>query len=177
MGNYITSLISDIWKNKKARILVLGLDAAGKTTILYKLQVDENVMTIPTVGFNIETVKYKNIDFTMWDVGGQDRIRSLWRYYFEGADALIYVVDSNDRARMSEARDELHKVLSHDLLSNVQVLILANKQDLPFSLSAAEVREQMNVHELRQKNWFVQPTCANSGEGLTQGLNWLANQL
>ena len=178
MGNFITSLFSGMWENKKARILVLGLDAAGKTTILYMLKLGEDVVTIPTIGFNVETVKYKKIDFTMWDVGCNERIRSLClKHYLEGTDALIYVVDSDDRERMSEARDELHKYLSNEPLTNVPVLVLANKQDLPHSLCVAEVREQMNMHELVQKKWIVQPTCAKSGEGLAQGLDWLANQL
>merc|ERR1719329_2012263 len=84
---------------QEMRILMVGLDAAGKTTILYKFKLGEVVTTIPTIGFNVETVEYKNISFTMWDVGGQDRIRPLWRRYYQGTNGLIYVVDSNDRDR------------------------------------------------------------------------------
>lgn len=85
----------------------VGLDAAGKTTILYKLKLGEIVTTIPTIGFNVETVEYKNICFTVWDVGGQDRIRPLWRHYFQNTQGLIFVVDSNDRERIAEAEREL----------------------------------------------------------------------
>ena len=74
----------------------VGLDAAGKTTILYKLKLGEVVTTIPTIGFNVETVHYKNITFTVWDVGGQDKIRPLWRHYYEDAQGLIFVVDSTN---------------------------------------------------------------------------------
>ena len=88
------------------RILMVGLDAAGKTTILYKLKLGEVVTTIPTIGFNVETVEYKNISFTVWDVGGQDKIRPLWRHYYQNTQGLIFVVDSNDRDRIDDARDE-----------------------------------------------------------------------
>lgn len=76
---------------------MLGLDGAGKTTILFKLKIGEVVSSIPTIGFNVETVEYKNIKFTVWDVGGQDSIRAMWKHYYQNADALIYVVDSSDR--------------------------------------------------------------------------------
>merc|ERR1719508_34174 len=82
---------------------MVGLDAAGKTTILYKLKLGEIVTTIPTIGFNVETVEYKNISFTVWDVGGQDKIRPLWRHYFQNTQGLIFVVDSNDRERIGES--------------------------------------------------------------------------
>ncbi|XP_030741142.2 ADP-ribosylation factor 5 [Echinops telfairi] len=92
--------------------VAVGLDAAGKTTILYKLKLGEIVTTIPTIGFNVETVEYKNICFTVWDVGGQDKIRPLWRHYFQNTQGLIFVVDSNDRERVQESADELQKMVS-----------------------------------------------------------------
>lgn len=92
---------------------LVGLDAAGKTTILYKLKLGEIVTTIPTIGFNVETVEYKNICFTVWDVGGQDKIRPLWRHYFQNTQGLIFVVDSNDRERITEAQDELQKMVCY----------------------------------------------------------------
>jgi small GTP-binding protein len=95
-------------------VFLVGLDAAGKTTILYKLKLGEIVTTIPTIGFNVETVEYKNICFTVWDVGGQDKIRPLWRHYFQNTQGLIFVVDSNDRERITEAQDELQKMVIYD---------------------------------------------------------------
>ncbi len=79
-------------------------------------------------GFNVETVEYKNISFTVWDVGGQDKIRPLWRHYFQNTQGLIFVVDSNDRERVGEARDELHRMLQEDELRDAVLLIFANKQ-------------------------------------------------
>ena len=117
-----------LFSKKEMRILMVGLDAAGKTTILYKLKLGEIVTTIPTIGFNVETVEYKNINFTVWDVGGQDKIRPLWRHYFQNTQGLIFVVDSNDRDRAAEARDELHRMLNEDELRDAVLLVFANKQ-------------------------------------------------
>eukprot|EP00435_Cladocopium_sp_Y103_P039580 s2267_g10.t1 len=123
---------------QEMRILMVGLDAAGKTTILYKLKLGEVVTTIPTIGFNVETVEYKNLSFTVWDVGGQDKIRPLWRHYYQGTNGLIYVVDSNDRDRIEDAREELNKMLNEDEMRDAVLLVFANKQDLPQAMTAAE---------------------------------------
>src|SRR5580704_15603125 len=114
MGQSISSLFKSLFGKQDVRILMVGLDAAGKTTILYKLKLGEIVTTIPTIGFNVETVEYKNLKFTMWDVGGQDKIRPLWRHYFQNTQGLIFVVDSNDRERVGEASEELSKMLRED---------------------------------------------------------------
>ena len=127
---------------------MVGLDAAGKTTILYKLKLGEVVTTIPTIGFNVETVEYKNISFTVWDVGGQDKIRPLWRHYYQNTQGLIFVVDSNDRERVEAAKDELHRMLSEDELSESVVLVFANKQDLPNALSAAELTDRLGLQSM-----------------------------
>ena len=157
--------------------LQVGLDAAGKTTILYKLKLGEIVTTIPTIGFNVETVEYKNISFTVWDVGGQDKIRPLWRHYFQNTQGLIFVVDSNDRERIGEAREELNRMLAEDELRDAVLLILANKQDLPNAMSAAEINEKLGLHQLRNREWYIQATCATNGEGLYEGLDWLSSKL
>ncbi|GCC21326.1 hypothetical protein chiPu_0019794 [Chiloscyllium punctatum] len=159
------------------RILMVGLDAAGKTTILYKLKLGEIVTTIPTIGFNVETVEYKNISFTVWDVGGQDKIRSLWRHYFQNTQGLIFVVDSNDKERVSEAREELMQVLAEDELRNAVLLVFANKQDLPNAMSTAQISDKLGLNSLRNRVWYIQATCATTGDGLFSGLDWLAGQL
>ena len=113
----LLSLLRKLRKTEKeARILILGLDNAGKTTILSQLKLGEVVTTIPTIGFNVETVEYKNISFTVWDVGGQDKIRPLWRHYYQNTQGVIFVVDSNDAERFEDAREELHKMLAEDEL-------------------------------------------------------------
>ncbi|XP_054767740.2 ADP-ribosylation factor 2 [Lytechinus pictus] len=178
MGGVFTKLFSGLFGKKEMRILMVGLDAAGKTTILYKLKLGEIVTTIPTIGFNVETVEYKNISFTVWDVGGQDKIRPLWRHYFQNTQGLIFVVDSNDRERIEEAHQELTRMLNEDDLRDAVVLIFANKQDLPNAMQVAEVTDKLNLNRLRNnRSWYVQATCATSGDGLYEGLDWLSNQL
>ncbi|UJR31708.1 hypothetical protein I4U23_019188 [Adineta vaga] len=177
MGLTISSLFQQLFGKKQMRILMVGLDAAGKTTILYKLKLGEIVTTIPTIGFNVETVEYKNISFTVWDVGGQDKIRPLWRHYFQNTQGLIFVVDSNDRERVGEAREELQRMLSEDELREAVLLIFANKQDLPNAMNAAEITDKLGLHSLRNRNWYIQAACATSGDGLYEGLDWLSNQL
>jgi len=156
---------------------MIGLDAAGKTTVLYKLKLGEIVTTIPTIGFNVETVKYKNINFTVWDVGGQDKIRALWRHYYNNTEGIIFVVDSNDRERINEAALELQKVLREDELRDATLLVLANKQDLPNAMSVAEVTDKLGLHSLRSRQWYIQAACATSGDGLYEGLDWLSQAL
>jgi len=165
------------WGKEEKRILMVGLDAAGKTTILYKLKLGETISTIPTIGFGVETVAYKNINFTVWDVGGQDKIRPLWKHYFSGSHGIIYVVDSNDRERIEEASQTLFKMLDADELRDIPLLVLANKQDLPSALRISDLTERMSLHTLRTRKWFVQATCATTGEGLYEGLDWMARTL
>jgi len=177
MGGSFGKLFKRLFTKKDMRILMVGLDAAGKTTILYKLKLGEIVTTIPTIGFNVETVEYKNINFTVWDVGGQDKIRPLWRHYFQNTQGLIFVVDSNDRERINEAHDELNKMLNEDELRDAAVLVFANKQDLPNAMSVAEITDKLGLHSLRSRKWYIQSTCATSGDGLYEGLDWLSNVL
>ncbi|MBN3296808.1 ARF4 factor, partial [Amia calva] len=157
--------------------LAVGLDAAGKTTILYKLKLGEIVTTIPTIGFNVETVEYRNICFTVWDVGGQDKIRPLWRHYFQNTQGLIFVVDSNDRERVAESTEELQKMLQEDELRDAVLLVFANKQDLPNAMSVGDLTEKLGLQNLRNRTWYVQATCATQGTGLYDGLDWLSNEL
>eukprot|EP01103_Thecamoeba_quadrilineata_P010429 TRINITY_DN2253_c0_g2_i1.p1 TRINITY_DN2253_c0_g2~~TRINITY_DN2253_c0_g2_i1.p1 ORF type:complete len:177 (-),score=33.65 TRINITY_DN2253_c0_g2_i1:84-614(-) len=174
MGSMFAKLFGG---NKERRILMVGLDAAGKTTILYKLKLGEIVTTIPTIGFNVETVQYKKINFTVWDVGGQDKIRPLWRHYFTNTQGLIFVVDSNDRDRISEASEELQKMLREEELREAVVLVFANKQDLPSAMSISEMTDKLGLHGLGGRKWYIQSTCATSGDGLYEGLDWLSSQM
>lgn len=101
------------------------------TAILYKLKIGQTAQTNPTVGFNVEIVSYKNVKFSVWDVGGQEKIRPLWRHYYTGTQALIFVVDSSDRERIVEARQEMHRVINDREMKEVIILVYANKQDIP----------------------------------------------
>ena len=141
------------------------------------IRIISQTQIVPTIGFNVETVEYKNINFTVWDVGGQDKIRPLWRHYFQNTQGLIFVVDSNDRERVGEAAEELGKMLNEDELRDAVLLVFANKQDLPNAMSVAEVTDKLGLHQLRSRKWYIQSTCATSGDGLYEGLDWLSSTL
>merc|ERR1712166_1435259 len=177
MGLSFSKVFGKLFGKKEMRILMVGLDAAGKTTILYKLKLGEIVTTIPTIGFNVETVEYKNISFTVWDVGGQDKIRPLWRHYYQNTQGLIFVVESNDRDRAEDAREELTKMLNEDEMKDAALLVFANKQDLPNAMPAAEVTEKLGLNNMRNRQWFIQSACATTGDGLYEGLDWMSRTL
>lgn len=180
MGNilagYVKSALDSMasYWTKPSRILLLGLDGAGKTTVLYKLKLGETITTIPTIGFNVETFTYKNIEFTAWDVGGQGKLRPLWRFYFQGADAIIYVVDASDTTRLDEAASELHRVFEDDELRDCKLLVLANKQDNPSSASIEQVRDRLRVDKVTRNPSRVVGTVALTGEGVYEALDWLS---
>ncbi len=156
---------------------MVGLDAAGKTTILYQLKMNETVKTIPTIGFNVETLDYKGLNFTVWDVGGQDKIRVLWKHYYQNTDGLIFVVDSNDKDRIDDAAEELKKMLNEEELKDVILLVMANKQDLKDAFSPNEVTEKLGLNQIKGRKWLVQGTSATTGQGLKEGLDWMAGEL
>ncbi|EAS34690.3 ADP-ribosylation factor 6 [Coccidioides immitis RS] len=177
MGGQVSKLMGKIFGSKEMRLLMLGLDAAGKTTILYKLKLNQDVTAIPTVGFNVESVTYKNVKFNVWDVGGQDKIRPLWRHYFTGTQGLIFVIDSNDRSRIEEARQELHRIILDREMKEALLLVFANKQDIKGAMDPKEVTEKLQLNQLKDRIWFVVPSCATTGEGLFEGLAWLSNNV
>ena len=181
MGNLLSAMkqalsgILDSFSDRHAKILMLGLDNAGKTTVLYKFKLNELVTTIPTIGFNVETVQpAKNISFTVWDVGGQDKIRVLWKHYFVGCEGLIYIVDSADRRRLAEAKNELDWILDSDEMRGVPVVVFANKQDLPQAATPSEVANSLGLSEVRGRKWHVQGSSATIGEGLLEGMQELS---
>ncbi|SCW03662.1 LAFE_0G15412g1_1 [Lachancea fermentati] len=174
MGNFFSSMFDRLWGvNKELRILILGLDGAGKTTILYRLQIGEVVTTKPTIGFNVETLVYKNLKLNVWDLGGQTSIRPYWRCYYSNTAAVIFVVDSTDKDRIATASKELHMMLQEEELQDAALLVFANKQDQPGALSASEVSKQLNLVELKDRSWSIVASSAIKGEGISEGLDWL----
>ncbi|XP_072606154.1 E3 ubiquitin-protein ligase TRIM23 isoform X2 [Vulpes vulpes] len=160
------------------RVVTLGLDGAGKTTILFKLKQDEFMQPIPTIGFNVETVEYKNLKFTIWDVGGKHKLRPLWKHYYLNTQAVVFVVDSSHRDRVSEAHSELAKLLTEKELRDALLLIFANKQDVAGALSVEEITELLSLHKLCcGRSWYIQGCDARSGMGLYEGLDWLSRHL
>lgn len=178
MGLWLSNLFSGLTEKKNLRILMVGLDAAGKTTILYKLKLGDLVTTVPTIGFNVESIEYKGIYFSVMDVGGQDKIRPLWRHYYHDTEGIIFVVDSNDRERLGLAREEVHKMLGEEELQDAALLVFANKQDMPGALPAGEVMKGLGLDALpSSRKWLVQPSTATTGDGLYAGLLWLKDTL
>ncbi|KAJ0005970.1 hypothetical protein NQD34_015864 [Periophthalmus magnuspinnatus] len=162
-------------------IVLLGLDSAGKTTVLYRLKLNEFVNTVPTIGFNSEKIRLntaKGLSVHLWDVGGQEKLRPLWKSYSRGADGIIYVVDSVDVERLEEARAELHKVTKLSENQGTPLLVIANKQDLPRSLPVSDMERQLALHELHpHTSYHVQPACAIIGDGLHEGLEHLYHMI
>ena len=176
MGNFFSNMFDNFFK-KEVNGLMLGLDNAGKTTILYNLKLHETITTIPTIGFNVETVKYRNLGLTIWDVGGQEKIRKLWRHYFNNIDIVIYVIDSNDQGRLEESKKELHSLMSEDQLRDIDALLIYNnKTDLPNSINTRSVAEILELNSIKQK-WFIQPSSAINNDGITDGLDWLSKNI
>jgi ADP-ribosylation factor protein 1 len=180
MGIFISKL-NDLYSslsfgNQECRILMLGLDNAGKTSILYKVKLNENIQSIPTIGFNVEKVSpIQGVTFTVWDIGGQTKLRPLWRHYFNNVNGLFYVVDSSDPERVNESAEELHSVLEDDQMSGVPVVIIANKQDLPKSMKVSELVERLRLEKLAsyRNKWHVQSACAVTGEGIYESMEQL----
>ncbi len=177
MGQLLSRLMERLRGVKEVRLLMLGLDNAGKTTILYKLKSSQTVTTVPTAGFNVECVVHRNVKFHVWDVGGQDKIRPLWRHYHTGTRAVIFVVDSQDDERLHEARIELHRILTARELAQAVVLVYANKQDLPHVLDVPTIKDRLQLDRFPHRVWAVVGSCATSGEGLVEGLTWLAENV
>mmetsp|Transcript_21573 Transcript_21573/g.54927 ORF Transcript_21573/g.54927 Transcript_21573/m.54927 type:complete len:189 (-) Transcript_21573:1649-2215(-) len=173
MGAFISTFLSYWFGSKEYKIVMVGLDNAGKTTILYKLSLGEVVQSTATVGSNVELVRYKNIQMEIWDLGGQQNLRPFWATYYKRCDCVIMVVDSTDRARVGVAKSELLALLEHEDLARTPILVLANKQDLRDAMSAGELTGALGLAAIRNHDWAIQPCCALTGAGLMDALSWV----
>ncbi|KAL5488384.1 ARL2 [Sanghuangporus weigelae] len=173
----LTIIRKNRMKEKEMRILFLGLDNAGKTTILKKLN-NEDVMSVsPTLGFNIKTFIHGRYTLNIWDVGGQRTLRPYWRNYFEQTDAVVWVVDSSDRMRMSDCKEELYKLLTEDRLAGASLLIFANKQDISGAMTSTEIRDTLGLPSIRSHSWRIWSCSAMTGENLVEGLDWVVGDV
>lgn len=173
MGGFLSTFSKLIWSKKEIRILILGLDNAGKTTLLYRLKIGEVVTTIPTIGFNVESVTYKNLNFNVWDLGGQTSIRPYWRCYYANTAAVVFVIDSTDIERLDTAAGELRAMLDEDELRDAALLVFANKQDQPGAKGAGDISEALRLGELKDRNWSIMACSAIDGRGVNEGMDWL----
>ncbi|KAM4602220.1 ADP-ribosylation factor-like protein 11 [Polymixia lowei] len=151
------------------QVILMGLDSAGKSTLLARLLTGQVMDTSPTVGFNVGTLDLdKNTALTVWDVGGQSSMRPNWRFYLEGCKALVFVVDSSDVTRMPEAQKVLKKVLGDENVRGVPLMVLANKKDLPNSMTIREVSRHLELASYQDRAWEIQACSARNGLGLQQ---------
>ncbi|XP_063722875.1 ADP-ribosylation factor-like protein 5B [Symsagittifera roscoffensis] len=174
---YVLSRLWSYFSGREYKIIIVGLDNAGKTTILYQLLMNEVVHTSPTIGSNVEEITWKNIHFIMWDIGGQESLRQSWSTYYGNTDFVILVVDSSDRDRLSVTKEEFYRMLAHDDLYKAQVLVYANKQDIEGCMTASEISQSLRLTALKTHGWHIQSCCAITGEGLNQGLEWIASNI
>eukprot|EP00587_Corethron_hystrix_P012290 CAMPEP_0113310294 /NCGR_PEP_ID=MMETSP0010_2-20120614/7996_1 /TAXON_ID=216773 ORGANISM="Corethron hystrix, Strain 308" /NCGR_SAMPLE_ID=MMETSP0010_2 /ASSEMBLY_ACC=CAM_ASM_000155 /LENGTH=180 /DNA_ID=CAMNT_0000165719 /DNA_START=24 /DNA_END=566 /DNA_ORIENTATION=- /assembly_acc=CAM_ASM_000155 len=163
--------------DNEARILILGLDNSGKTTILKSLGEEDISNVTPTQGFNVKSVVQSSLKLNVWDIGGQKSIRPYWRNYFDRTDALVYVIDSADRTRMEETGIELAQLLDEEKLSEVPLVILANKQDLMNAVPPETISTSLNLDSIRDRSWLIYPCSAKSNEGIREGMEWLIKQM
>uniref|UniRef100_A0A6B2LLW4 Uncharacterized protein n=1 Tax=Arcella intermedia TaxID=1963864 RepID=A0A6B2LLW4_9EUKA len=177
MGFLISKIWSALFDLPEIKIIIVGLDNAGKTTTLYTLLMGEVYVTKPTVGSNVEEILYKNCKFVMWDIGGQENLRLSWPTYYNDTSVVIYVIDSTDRDRMALSKAEMYKMLEHDRLKTCKLLILANKNDLKGAMTQAEVSEFLGVSNIKDHDWHIQSCCALTGEGLKEGMEWIAQNV
>ncbi|XP_034046679.1 ADP-ribosylation factor-like protein 4D [Thalassophryne amazonica] len=188
MGNQFTEIAPTtpfLHNLQSLHIVVVGLDMAGKTSLLYQLKLKEFVDTIPTKGFNMERIKVStgnskanNTTFQVWDVGGQEKLRPLWRSYTRRTDGLVFVVDASEMERLEEAKVELHRITRSAENQGVPVLVLANKQDLAGAMSPSEVEKVLALHELSSSTLHHTQGCsALDGQGLQAGLEKLYDMI
>ena len=174
-------LMSRLWRRffslPQFKLLLLGLDNAGKTTILFHLHLGEVITTQPTIGSNVEEVKHNNMTFQVWDLGGQESLRQAWATYYIATNAVVIVVDSSDRQRLALLRGEMERVLGAVELKDAVLLVYANKQDVSGRMSVDEIATGLRLQQIKTHQWHIQACCALTGDGLYEGVDWIASKM
>ena len=168
--------------NAEARILVIGLDNSGKTTLINHIKPQKAIATFevtPTVGYQVETFTKHNLNFTILDMSGSSTYRSLWEQYYNDVSAIIFVLDSTDKVRMCIARDELDELLNNPLIKSrsLPICFFANKMDVPGSLTPVDCMRGMGLEKIDNKPWHITSSNALTGAGVDEGVMWLAEKL
>ncbi len=177
MSNFLARLFR---QKKQFKIAVIGLDSAGKTTLLNFLRFERSIETLPTIGVNVEVLQRQNVNLSIFDLGGQKHFRNLWGTLMRGASAIIFVVDSADRVRIEESKAELWNVLLDPNFPDAPLLIVANKQDVPGCMSIEEIVIATgldNFEKMGNRSWHIQPTVATTGQGVEEAIQWIVIEL
>ncbi|CAB1341668.1 unnamed protein product [Coregonus sp. 'balchen'] len=162
MGLLFTKLMT-VFGDREHKVIIVGLDNAGKTTILYQFLTKEAVHTSPTIGSNVEEISVRKTRFLVWDIGGQESLRASWNSYYCNTEIVILVVDSTDRERLTLNKDELHRMLAHE--------------DMKDSMTVAEISQCLTLSSITAHSWHVQACCALTGEGLPASLDWMRSRV
>ncbi|KAL0213475.1 hypothetical protein RCL1_007101 [Eukaryota sp. TZLM3-RCL] len=177
MGALFSSIYSKLFSsNRERKLLLLGLDNSGKTSLLYRLKLGRIISTVPTVGFNVESLVFRNLRFCAFDLGGQSGLRLYWKSYFVDTDAIVFCVDCTDKSRFAIAKAELEALYAEPSLESVPILVLANKQDCPDATPAGQVAAAI-VGCPSNRPWSVVPTSVLTGEGINEAFEWLCDVL
>ena len=177
MGSQYLTIKDKLIGKKEFRIILLGVDDSGKTKIFSQLKNYKNPEAIPTIGFNIEIIYYKDIQLTIYDVGGQDKLRVLWKHHYKLSDGIIFVLDSTDNDNIEDAAVELKKMFIDEDLYECPILVMANKQDLSGAFSPAEIINKFGFGEIDRRKFHVIGTSVITGEGIEEGLDWIVDAL
>lgn len=152
MGHYLSQMWSRLSKfgrgDVQFKIIIVGMNNAGKTTILYKLALDEIVVTQPTIGSNVEEVQHQNLKLQVWDLGGQENLRASWDAYYQNTHAVIYVIDSADDSQVQTSKAEFLTMLVHNELKDAVILVFANKADMPTARDPGELTQLYGFDEI-----------------------------
>ena len=174
MENFFKNLKS-FFGFKEYKIVMLGLDASGKTSILYKIKHGKNEQVIPTIGFNVENINFEGFNLNIWDVGSPEKIRPLWKHYLDDIAALIFVIDSSNTERFEIVKLELNHLFLNEKLFNKPVLIYSNKQDVGNNPSNQDLINLFELNNYSNINWNIQSSSILEGNGINEGLKWIIN--
>ncbi|KAG4305892.1 hypothetical protein PORY_000802 [Pneumocystis oryctolagi] len=175
MGILFSKLWEKLFMSQEKKIVIVGLDNAGKSTILYQLLLGQAIQIQPTIGSNVEEITYKNIKFIMWDLGGQTSLRQSWHTYYKSTFAIILVIDSTDKERLDTSKNELLRIMNDEDLKNSILLVFANKQDVENALTPNEISDALGLINFKDRAWHIQGCCALTGDGLYKGLDWIVS--
>lgn len=169
-------------KDQEVRVLVLGLDNAGKSTIVNHVMGEDTSQVSPTMGFQIHTFAWNGCNVNAWDVGGQATLRGFWGNYFDKLDVLVWVVDGTSLERLDELYRELReKVILQDQLVGTYLAVMVNKMDLVAAdersgVVAAVVKTLRLAEELHPDKYIVRSVSGVTGEHLGEVMDWVTTR-